>query len=187
MAVAAIAARPSTPPTALPAITAVLSVEDEVDTVVGAFVEAEDEGAEEVMEGVIEGTEEVVEGVIEGAEEVVEGAVEGAREKEVVEDCWVDCWIDERAEVGEAIVEKAADTVADAVDAAVLEDTPAKAIEQISLLTLLVATFRQNVSSFLLSSIWHNFNSIDSCGRRKYTYSERQQESKTVKCMRRFW
>jgi hypothetical protein len=153
MAVAAIAARPSTPPTTLPAITAVLSVEDEVDMVVGAFVEAEDEGVEEVVEGVIEGGKEIVEGAVEGAEEVVEGAVEGAGEKEVVEDCWVDCWIDERAEVGEAAVEKAADTVADAVDAAVLEDRLAKAIEQISLAILLVATFRQNVSSFLVPDL----------------------------------
>ncbi len=50
MAMAATAARPTTPPTTMPAIAAVWSDEGNVGPCAGTFVEAVDNGAEEVMD-----------------------------------------------------------------------------------------------------------------------------------------
>lgn len=104
MVIAAIATRPSTPPTTLPAITAVLFVEDDVDASALALTEITGSAAAVVEE--VGGTFVEEEDVREDAEEVVE-----------------DCWADEGAEFGEAVVgeatDAALDTVGGTVDAAV--------------------------------------------------------------------
>ena len=66
IAIAAITASPSTPPTTLPAITAVWSVDDDVDAGAGAEVEGADDETDEVVNGVVD---RVVEGLVEEANE----------------------------------------------------------------------------------------------------------------------
>lgn len=63
---AAIAARLSTPPTTLPAIAAVRSVEDDADMIVGPFVEVEEAGEEMVKGGVEDAGEEYFGGEVSG-------------------------------------------------------------------------------------------------------------------------
>ena len=105
MVTAAIAAGLTTPLTTMPAITAVWSVEDDVDSGAGALVEAA-----EVVKGLVE---EIIESLVE--EDVEESMEEGA--VEVAEVCWIGMSADSKREP----VEEATDAMLDAVEPLVLE------------------------------------------------------------------